>query len=277
MQNLARRALVTFTLGPLTLLLVYKGGWYYFLPFALLLAIALTEYVRLVDKQGLRAPIWLLLPVAFALWFVPLPVQRILFASGGLKIDLVPIVLLLGLLAGLLYALWLYERRPEEDATGSWLAIVGGIMLLGWVGSHFFQLRGLENMAIQWTSLAMLATWIADSGAYVFGKTLGRHKLSPRLSPNKTIEGYVSGIIVGTSLTVLLAWFLELPISSAAVLGLLASGVSPAGDLGISMLKRTVGVKDSGQLLLSHGGALDRIDSLLWSVLMAYYLVIFTS
>ena len=119
--------------------------------------------------------------------------------------------------------------------------------------------------------------WIADSGAYVFGKTLGKHKLSPRLSPNKTIEGYVGGVLVGTSLTLIIGLLLNLPALIAVILGLLVSAVSPIGDLGISMLKRSVGVKDSGNLLPGHGGALDRIDSLIWSVAMAYYLVLLTN
>ena len=132
-------------------------------------------------------------------------------------------------------------------------------------------------MAAQWTALAMVGTWIADSGAYVFGKTLGKHKLAPALSPNKTVEGYVGGVIAGTLLTVAIGYFLDLPLAVTVVLGLLVSVVSPAGDLGVSMLKRSVGVKDSGNLLPGHGGALDRIDSLIWSVALAYFLVLYTT
>jgi phosphatidate cytidylyltransferase len=158
------------------------------------------------------------------------------------------------------------------------MAAIGGIILLGWLGSHFFRLRGLDiDQAAAWTALAMLGTWIADSGAYVFGKSLGRHKLSPRLSPNKTVEGYLGGIVVGTISTVLLAVLLDLSVTVALALGLLVSVVSPAGDLGVSMLKRSAGVKDSGNLLPGHGGAYDRIDTLVWSVALAYYLILFTS
>ena len=275
MQNLLRRALVVVTLGPLTLLLIYLGGWFYFLPFAALLAIATVEFSQLAKGLGWRTPLWLLLPVVFILWLVPIPVQRMLFGRQIVSWDLVSLSLLVGLLLALGLALWLYEKRPDENAPGSWMATVGGIMLLGWLGSHFFQLRGLGVNAAQWTALAMLGTWIADSGAYVFGKTLGRHKLSPKLSPNKTVEGYLGGVVAGTSLTLLIAYFLDLPLSTALILGLLVSVVSPAGDLGISLLKRSVGVKDSGNLLPGHGGALDRIDSLVWSVALAYYLVLY--
>jgi phosphatidate cytidylyltransferase len=130
--------------------------------------------------------------------------------------------------------------------------------------------------------LAMLSTWIADSGAYVVGKflagkILGRHKLSPRLSPNKTIEGYIGGIFFGILVTLAIAQYMSLPLYLAFFIALFASAVSPLGDLGISMIKREVGVKDSGMLFPGHGGALDRIDSLMWSVAAAYYFVIFFS
>jgi len=274
---LLKRALVVFTLGPLTLLLIYLGGWFYFLPFSALLIIAAVEYSQIVGKLGWKSPLWLLIPAAFLQWFLPLDVQAQLFGEGGIQVNLLGVALIISMLAVMGYALWLYERRPEENAPAAWFATIIGIILIGWLGSHFFRLRGVPEMAAAWTALAMLGTWIADSGAYVFGKSLGRHKLSPRLSPNKTVEGYVGGIAAGTFFTVLIAYFLDLELVIALVLGLLVSIVSPAGDLGISMLKRSVGQKDSGKILPGHGGALDRIDSLIWSVAMAYYLLLFTS
>jgi phosphatidate cytidylyltransferase len=272
---LLKRALVALTLGPLTLFLIYLGGWFYFLPFAALLIIATIEYAQLMGKLGWPTPLWLLIPVACAQWILPLSVQSYLFDDLRLNANALAVALLIGLLVALFYALWLYERRTEVNAPGAWLAMIGGIMLMGWLGSHFFRVRGLPHMAAQWTALAMLGTWIADSAAYVVGKSMGRHKLAPRLSPNKTIEGYVGGILIGTLSTVLIAALLKVPIGQALVLGLLVSAISPAGDLGISLLKRTVGVKDSGNILPGHGGALDRTDSLVWSVAMAYYLVLF--
>ena len=272
---LLKRALVTFTLGPLTLFLIYLGDWFYFIPFAALMIVATVEYSQLMGKYGWRAPIWLLIPAAFAQWILPPSVQNYLFDGMSLNVDGLAAALLVSLLAALFYALWLYERESDANAPGAWLAMIGGIILLGWLGSHFFRVRGLPNMAAQWTALAMLGTWIADSAAYVVGKSVGRHKLAPRLSPNKTVEGYVGGILIGTLATVLIGLLLRLPWEQALALGLLVTAISPAGDLGISLLKRTAGVKDSGNILPGHGGALDRTDSLVWSVAMAYYLVLF--
>jgi phosphatidate cytidylyltransferase len=214
-------------------------------------------------------------PAALGQWLLAPEAVAELFGGRRVSSHWAEAALLIALLVAMGYALWLYEGRRSETAPADWLATCTGIIFLGWIGSHFFRLRGIEEMAWQWTAVTMLGTWVADSGAYVFGKTMGRHKLAPRLSPNKTIEGYVGGILVGTVASILVGRALGLPLGGVVVLGLLVSVVSPAGDLGESLLKRSAGVKDSGALFLSHGGALDRIDSLIWSVAMAYYLAVF--
>ena len=271
-----QRAAITFTLGPLALLLIYLGGWFYFVPLAAVLIIGIVEYNQLMAKIGWRAPLWLLIPSALALWLLAPESRTLLFDGDPFSPYIGEATLVITLLVAMCYGLYLYEFRTSENAPASWLATSMGIVLLGWIGAHFFRLRGLppEPAAWQWAATAMIGTWVADSGAYVFGKTMGRHKLSPRLSPNKTVEGYIGSLLTGTLITVLLALYFDLGIIPGFVLGLLVSGVSPAGDLGISLIKRNAGVKDSGNLLPGHGGALDRIDSLVWSVTMAYYLVL---
>jgi phosphatidate cytidylyltransferase len=122
----------------------------------------------------------------------------------------------------------------------------------------------------------------ADSGAYFIGKGFGRHQLSPRLSPKKTWEGYFGGIIVGLILTTLLAALIQWSIGPdstitplrGALVGLVMGVVPTLGDLGESMIKRQMGVKDSGNILPGHGGAFDRVDSWLWAVAIGYYMVV---
>ncbi len=264
-----QRALITFTLGPLALLVVYLGGWYYFLPITAVLLLATVEYGDLVGRLGLHVERWVLVTaVAFLLlvsqWF-----------AGYLALSLV-----IALAAAMFVALITYEKQVSKTVPMDWMAMSAGIILLGWIGSHFLQIRNLEVMAWQWTMLAMLSTWFTDSAAYLVGRfmagkiLLGRHKLSPRLSPNKTVEGYVGGIVLGTLVTLAIAQIMQIPLQQAIILGLLISILSPIGDLGISLLKREAGVKDSSRIFGEHGGALDRIDSLVWSVTMAYYLVL---
>ncbi len=266
---LLQRAIIALTLGPLALFLVYLGGLWYFVPLLVIIALATIEYTRMTRGLGWQTSQWVLIPVVVAQLLVG---QWPDFNLGGL-------VMLLTLLVILAYALWLYERNLSPTAPADWMAMMGGMLLLGWLGSHFFRLRNLPEMAWQWTILALVTTWLADSGAYLVGKfmagkVIGRHQLSPRLSPNKTVEGYVGGIVLGTSLTAVAAYILQLPLTTAVILGALVSVVSPLGDLGISLLKRTSGIKDSGHIFGEHGGALDRLDSLIWSMAMAYYLVL---
>jgi len=228
--------------------------------------IAAIEYSHLIRKLGWHSPLWILLPGIL--------IQ--LIAGQWPEFKLYAPALLVTLLVILAYVLWKYERKTSQTVPADWLALMSGILLLGWIGSHFFLLRGLQEFAWQWTMLTMLGTWMADSSAYVVGKYLagsvfGRHKLSPRLSPNKTIEGYLGGVAFGTSITIILASNIGFSPIRALVLGLLITIISPLGDLGVSLLKREAGVKDSGTLFWGHGGALDRLDSLIWSVAMAYY------
>lgn len=267
-----QRALISLTLGPLALYAVYLGGWYYFTPITLILLLATTEYHRMMARMGLRTSPWLLGTAVFALlgavqWGTPVLVSFLFFFF---------------LLLFFLYPLGLYERQSSETAVSDWAAMVGGLVLFGWLGSYFLRLRGIETMGWQWTTLALFSTWIVDSGAYLVGKFLagslvGRHQLSPRLSPNKTVEGYVGGILLGTPITGAIGVYLNLPPGSALLLGLLISTLSVIGDLSISLLKRESGIKDTGHLFPGHGGALDRIDSLVWSVTLAYYLALFTT
>ncbi len=270
MSSFAQRAVITFTLGPLALYFIYLGGLFFVIPLAFVLAVAAVEFAQMGRKMGWHTSPWLL--VLLVLPF---------FAAGWWReLNLMGPVTLVAMLAAMVYALWLYEVKKDKAAPATWMAMFGGVFLLGWLGSHFFSLRNGVSMAWQWTMLAMLGTWIADSGAYVVGKflagsILGKHHLSPRLSPNKTVEGYIGGIVFGTAFTLILAYFMQLPLPPALVIGLLVSAVSPMGDLGISLLKREAGVKDSGTIFRGHGGALDRVDSLVWSVAMAFYVVLF--
>jgi phosphatidate cytidylyltransferase len=258
-----QRAVTTLVLGPIALWLVYKGGLFYFIPLLLILAVATVEYATLMSHLGWRLPLWLLLPA----------VLLQLIAAQWPDTGLMAPALVITLLAMMIYVLWLYERRSASMVPADWAGLVTGVVLLGWVGGHFFRLRGMGGDAMLWTMLAMLSTWIADSAAYAVGKRFGKRKLARRLSPNKTVEGYVGGIVLGTLLTVAIASAMGLSWVLATALGLLISVVSPAGDLGISLFKREAGVKDSGRLLPGHGGALDRIDSLMWSVTMTYYVI----
>lgn len=260
-----KRALITFTLGPLAFALIYLGGWPYFIGVAVILALATIEYTHLMRHLTWTAPSWLLLPLVLAFW-----IDAHWFEAAWSAL-----LLVIGLVLIMFQALWRYERRASETPVGDWLALMTGLLVMGWMASFFFRIRHVlpGDPGWQWTMVVMGGTWMADSGAYAFGKSMGRHKLAPRLSPNKTIEGYVGGILVGTLLAIGLATLFDLSLPLALVMGLIVSVISPAGDLLISLIKREAGVKDSGTFLPGHGGALDRTDSMIWSVMICYSLL----
>lgn len=263
-----QRALITLTLGPIALYLIYLGGFFYFVPLAIILLLASLEYSQIVHKIGWQVPPLLLLPVVIMQWVLAQWLDQALFGP----------ILMLSLMIITAVSLWQYEMKSSQTVPANWFASVAGLILFGWLCSHFFRLRALPDMAWQWTMLAMLGTWIADSGAYLVGRfatgkfIFGKHALSPRLSPNKTVEGFVGGIVLGTSFTIFIGSLLGIAFLPSLLLGLLVSVIGTVGDLSISLLKREAGVKDSGTLFPGHGGALDRIDSLMWTVTIAYYL-----
>ncbi len=155
-----------------------------------------------------------------------------------------------------------------------------GIMYVGWLGSHFILLRELPAsrggdalLGAQLIFFAALLTWATDTAAYLFGVTFGRHKLIERISPKKTIEGALGGLLgaaaVGWFCTTTFIPFLT-PLSGI-LLGLFVGIMAQLGDLVESMIKRDVGIKDTAELIPGHGGILDRFDSLLFTVPFLFY------
>lgn len=147
-----------------------------------------------------------------------------------------------------------------------------GILYVGFALGHLPLIRAFDGGPALIFFL-LLVTWLGDTGAYVAGRTLGRHKLAPAISPNKTVEGLIGGLLLAI-LGAYAAKFSFLPVMTAVdcvVLGLGLGGVGALGDLAESAMKRSAGVKDAGHLLLAHGGLLDRLDSLLFTAPAFYY------
>jgi phosphatidate cytidylyltransferase len=167
-------------------------------------------------------------------------------------------------------------EQGREPAALDLVITLGGIVYLGWVAAYFIDLRSLPDGAL-WLLLVFIIVWIADAVAYFVGVRFGTHKMLPRLSPKKSWEGYLSGVVAGTLVAALLAivvgrlGVLQLDLWSTLGLGLLLSIVTTLGDLGESLFKRFAGMKDSGSFLPGHGGAFDRIDSLIWAGVLGYF------
>lgn len=171
----------------------------------------------------------------------------------------------------------LLSRRQKEEAFTTWGWTIAGILYVGWLLSYLVALRGLDG-GRNWVFLALFTTWASDTAAFFIGRKLGGHKLAPNISPGKTWEGTMGGIVGAIIMSILFftSTPFRLPLVYWQVIGLsvLVSIFGQVGDLVESLLKRNMGVKDSGTLLPGHGGILDRMDSIIFAGIVVYYYVI---
>ncbi|MGB6873503.1 MAG: phosphatidate cytidylyltransferase [Dehalococcoidia bacterium] len=190
--------------------------------------------------------------------------------------DVLPIVITTTTLISLICLLC---RPSKEGAFRNWAWTIVGALYVGWMLSHWLNLRGLED-GRNWVYLAMLTTFASDTGAFFIGRARGKHKLAPAISASKTWEGAIGGLICAILGAMVIATVLNLisPFTfkywQIILLGFLIGLFAQLGDLVESLLKRNMGVKESGNLLPGHGGILDRFDSLIFVGAVVYYYVI---
>ena len=264
---LRKRLIVINIMLPVLILFSFLGGWPFTIFVATVLLLAAWELWRLFNK-GFYSPSLLVMGI-----FVPMAVVlRHLFGFQYSDVWFAALVL-----AAMFFHV-LQQARGGKTAAIDFMITIGGALYLGWLGSYAVSLRSLEN-GLYWVVLVFPIISLADTGAYLFGRFFGKHKMLPRVSPKKTWEGYLGGILVG----MLGGWGLAALWHGVAptilpwhglVFGAVISILAPFGDFGESMIKRQFSVKDSGHFLLEHGGFLDRMDSSLWAAAIGYYLVI---
>jgi phosphatidate cytidylyltransferase len=256
--DLGRRVAIAVPVALVTLALIAIGG----LPWALALAglgpLAADELFRMAGlasgprKVGVAAVA--LLPLAAFLGGLP-AATAVLFAT--------------------LPAAFFATRGAAQGTTAALATTMLGAAWIGLAAAHGVLLRELpdgERLLVA----ALLATFIGDTAAHLVGSAIGRHQLAPRISAAKTVEGLVAGIVVGTAAAAVFLAVMTGPVTGLAALAVAVAAAlaAPAGDLFESRVKRDFGVKDTGRLLGPHGGALDRIDAVIFAVVAAYYVVL---
>jgi phosphatidate cytidylyltransferase len=186
----------------------------------------------------------------------------------------------LGMFTALLLipAWYVIARKDLESSLPSSAIAVLATLYVGMLGGSLIRLRA--DFASGWKLIfyLLLVVWLGDAGAYYVGKSLGKHKLSPRISPKKTVEGLAGGIATSiiAAVVVHLTFFKELPLLHAIISGMILSVAGVIGDLAESMWKRSAAVKDSGTLIPGHGGFLDRFDSIFFTapILYSYWFLV---
>jgi phosphatidate cytidylyltransferase len=269
-----RRTLTALGLAAVGLPAIIFGGVFYFLLMIAFLVGSAWEYVRLYRAVQYEpsdiVTIGGVLVVATARFF---------FAQFAIPLFVITVLL------AMTVHLIAFERGRDQAGLDFGVT-VAGLTYLGWVGSYLLDLRQLPQ-GLWWWLLVMAVVWAGDTGAYSIGAVYGRHKMSPRLSPKKSWEGYFAGLFTSVLIGVFFSYafssfsFGPQPLGGlihplqGGMLGLLIGALAPLGDLGESMLKRQSGLKDSSNLLPGHGGFLDRIDSWIWGAAIGYFLIYF--
>jgi len=259
----ARLATAAIAIPALLLLIFRAPPWGWGLLVVLVALLGLVEYLGLAfpGRAGERA-LGLALGAAVIAAAVSAPApERLVTAS---------VALLVG--GGLIYIVLV--RADFERAYADLGVLTIGVLYTGLLLPHFYWLRCLPD-GPQWVTLVIAIGMAGDSGGYFVGHAYGRHKLIPRVSPGKTVEGAL-GIVLGSvaaGAAGKLILLPERPWGEILVLTLVLAVIGQLGDLGESVMKRTFGAKESGWIFPGHGGVLDRIDSLLFPVTLVYYYV----
>ncbi len=250
---------------PLLFVVIFYGSEAVFAALIIIVIVgAVAEYNRMVFDRGcvrerlLGLIIALLIPVAAF--------------SGDLRIVLA--VIAFSMIGA--FSLSLADENDHPIDVVSVSKVVFGYIYIPFMVSHFILLRQTDD-GIIWIFFILILAFCGDIAAFYVGRSIGKRKLMPRISPGKTVEGTVGLLIGSTGGCVLFQHFLlpGLPVFHAAILGLSGGIIGQLGDLCESIIKRASGVKDSGSLVIGHGGLLDRLDCLIFIAPYVYYYKIF--
>jgi len=259
------RAISAVVLVPTLLIVLAIGGIVLSAAIAILTALAAIEAFRLLRGAG-YVPFTALGTVLALAVVLDATFPETLEGSG----------MLLGAVGIVVIAIASFTRPDPHDGLATWIATVFGalyVSLLSFVirlghaapavpdGSPLAFLGGERG----WVLLLILAVWSFDTGAYLVGRSLGRTKFLTHISPSKTVEGVIGGVVATTVVTAVMLWGLGQSPVHALVLGPITALAAQSGDLAESVLKRAAGAKDSGTLIPGHGGILDRVDSFIFA------------
>jgi phosphatidate cytidylyltransferase len=272
---LKQRLISSFLALPALVAIVWMGDPWFTILAGIWGLLAAFEFYQLVTRAK-SAPLTIF-GLAWVLLFILSPYYNYGFT--------VPLLLSLAVIIPLL---WFLARPRKEGAFNDWSWTVAGIFYVGWLLSYYVLLRNgavsSEAAGRNWVYFAFFATFASDSAAFLVGRAVGKHPLAPRISPRKTWEGAVAGVLGAVAVSFVFTaphifnfanplFVARLSYWQSILLGILVSIFGQLGDLAESLFKRNMGVKESGRGLPGHGGFLDRTDSILFAGVVVYYYV----
>lgn len=257
----ATRMLTGFIMGTIAMSAIIYGKWAILLMLLVIIFFASKEYVKILEHKGFYPS----LKVMF--------ISQLIIASIAYfqRFDLVAVALTFCSIGAFMWVLF----RGRQPYIANVATTLLGIIYCGWFPLHLIFLRHLSSErfhdGLGFVVLMFTAILMTDIGCYYAGRHLGKHKLAPIVSPNKTIEGSIGGAIAAVIGALIIGYFLQLEWYFSVMLGFLCTVFAQIGDLCESLLKRDAGVKDSGHSLPGHGGFLDRTDSFILTIPVMYY------
>ena len=246
------------------LLTIFWEGFPFFIVVIIIALLGLKELYSMADKRGYRPSY--ILGTILILYFIFISVYDVYSFNYYIENIIITFFILLS------FIIQLFKKDFSKVLAEISITIFGSIYL-GYLLSFMLKIKDLPNGNYYLISL-LIVTWVNDIGAYLIGSYLGRNKIFPKISPKKTIEGSIGGIIFSIAATFALNKWLNLTFNELIFLGLIIAVIGQIGDLFESVLKRGSGVKDSGTLIPGQGGMLDCLDSLIFTAPVFYYFII---
>jgi phosphatidate cytidylyltransferase len=277
------RIVVSVILIPLILLLILKGEFSLFLAVEFIIAVGMFEFYRMVESKGIKIyrKMGIIAGVLIPLTYY-IAQHSIYYRNEKFSYMIFTIVVIIFITRQVI-------SGKISEALTSIAYTFFGVIYVSFLLSHIIFMKDIQNAVYlapgeltslfngrYWILTTFLMVWASDSAAYFVGMAIGKHKLAPKISPKKSIEGAVAGLIAPIGVMFLVRYVLFFQDSNISVfhiimIGLIGGIFGQIGDLGESLFKREFEIKDSGKILFGHGGILDRFDSMIFVLPLVYY------
>lgn len=262
---MVKRVLTALIGIPLLIFIINSGGIIFFVSLSVVTLIGLWEFIQCVNKsQSIKIN-----------YILELLLGGLLLLAFYFNMELLPLIIFLFI------AISIYEIILGHRDILSGIYSIFGLMYIPLLLGHLLLFDGISK-GIWFLWLVFIISFSTDTFAYFVGISFGKHKLSPIISPKKSIEGSIGGIVGSVIVTMIYGYFLnkynsfDIPLYYFAIIAFITSIISQFGDLTASLIKRSFGVKDFGNLLPGHGGILDRFDSIIFAAPTVYYIVVYS-
>ncbi len=259
-----KRILTILVSVPVIFLCTYFGGWSFFILVTALALLSLNEFYSLMNKKG-YSPSYVIgfLVTIFFTWLVTYTLKHPLwepYATGILTTAII-----------VTFTGGIFLKKAQDSTVNAAITLIG-ILYIGWMFCYLILIRELTAHGA-YLFFLMIAIWACDTSAYLVGTYFGKVKLSPFISPKKTVEGSVAGFVIAIVAALVFGKLIGMSIVHVVILGSIIGVVSQISDLVESLIKRDAGVKDSSNLIPGHGGVLDRMDSFILTAPIMYYYI----